>query len=92
MDYSVRSLTEGSHLFLQIRSDREDWCEVVHAEALERNRRVFQSSDEEPEDQQEEVEEEIPERQEEAEEEVDGPVDGSRSRSRSRDESDYSDD
>ena len=92
MDYAARSLTEGSHLFLRIRSEREDWCEVVHSEALERNRRVFQSSDEEPEDQQEEAEEESPEHQEDDEVDSDGLAEGHRSRSRSRDDSDYSDD
>ena len=94
-DNAVRSLEAGTHLFLRIRSDREDWCEVVHSEMIERNRRVFQSSDEEEAALQEQEEEE---QEEEEQEEVDAPAEPagagvpSRSRSRSRDDGEESDD
>ena len=77
-DVRVRTLEPGTHLFLRMRSDNEDWCDVEHSERLERQRRVFISSESEG-----EVGEAIQDPGEGDIDEVDEPVEGSRSRSRS---------
>ena len=85
LDVAIRVLEAGTHLYLRIRSDREDWCDVVHAEMIERNRRVFPSSDEEQEEepsQEDEVEVGAEER----------AVSRSRSRSRSNEDGEDSED
>ena len=46
-DQALRSLESGDHLHVHVRSEQFGWCDMEYSESSDRQRRVFQSSDEE---------------------------------------------
>ena len=77
-DHSLRTITHGDHLLLSMRSEGYGWCDLEFSEGVERSRRVFESSDEEP------IHEPPQEEQEESEEPEELSPYSVRSRSRER--------
>ena len=44
LDTTRREFFDGDHIRLQVRSEREDWCDFEHAEITSRNLRIWEDS------------------------------------------------
>ena len=76
MDTTVRQFHSGDHCRVQIRSAREDWCDLEHIEALARQQRIILSSPEGQDEEEDPQEDDVPSRSQSTE--------TARSRSRER--------